>query len=79
VSRNLRDLSASLRSNAERLLRDVRLTHGSMTARLDQAEAGDAGGLEPAQGAAGRVRRAGLDLRGDGDDGLDVPEFVPRG
>ena len=79
VSRNLRDLSASLRSNAERLLRDVRLTHGSMTARLDQAGARDAGGREPAQRAAGRVRQAGLELGDDGDDGLEVPEFVPRG
>ena len=36
VSRNLRELSVSLRNNAERLLGDVRLTHGAMTARLDQ-------------------------------------------
>ena len=27
----------SLRTNAERLMRDIRLAHGSMTARLDQA------------------------------------------
>ena len=40
MSRNLRELSASLRNNAERLLRDVRLAHGGMTARLDQASPG---------------------------------------
>ena len=40
MARNLRDLSASLRNNAERLLRDVRLAHGGMTARLDQASPG---------------------------------------
>jgi hypothetical protein len=40
ISRNLRDLSVSMRNNAERLLRDVRLAHGSMTARLDQAAPG---------------------------------------
>ncbi len=34
---NLRDLSDSLRSNAELLLRDIRLAHAEMTARLDQA------------------------------------------
>ena len=33
---NLRELSDSLRSNAELLLRDVRLAHAEMTARLDQ-------------------------------------------
>jgi len=37
LSDQLRELSNSLRSNAERLLRDIRLAHGSMTARLDQA------------------------------------------
>src|ERR1019366_10724629 len=67
MSRNLRELSSSLRNNAERLLRDVRLAHGSMTARLDQV--GPGSGPEP------RARR-----RGDepGED-LDVPEFIPRG
>ena len=40
LSRNLRELSVSLRNNAERLLRDVRLAHGGMTARLDQAGPG---------------------------------------
>ena len=42
LSRNLRELSSSLRNNAERLLRDVRLAHGGMTARLDQAAPGEA-------------------------------------
>jgi len=39
VSRNLRELSVSLRNNAERLLRDITLAHGGMTARLDQVSA----------------------------------------
>jgi hypothetical protein len=55
-----------LRTNAERLLRDVRLAHGSMTARLDQA--GPPGGLGPASS------RRGLD---EPDEDLDVPEFIP--
>jgi hypothetical protein len=46
LSRNLRELSVSLRNNAERLLRDVRLAHGGMTARLDQVGPG-AGGRRP--------------------------------
>ena len=40
LSRNLRELSVSLRNNAERILSDVRLAHGGMTARLDQAGPG---------------------------------------
>jgi hypothetical protein len=37
LSGNLTDLSASLRKNAERLLRDVHLAHARLTAELDQA------------------------------------------
>jgi hypothetical protein len=48
------------------LLRDVRLAHGSMTARLDQA--GPGAGVRPASS------RPGLD---EPDDDLDVPEFIP--
>ena len=36
LSGHLRELSDSLRANAELLLRDVRLAHAEMTARLDQ-------------------------------------------
>ncbi|HMH47859.1 MAG TPA: hypothetical protein VK538_09100, partial [Solirubrobacteraceae bacterium] len=70
LSRNLRELSVSLRNNAERLLRDVRLAHGGLTARLDQASpGGSSGGPE-----AGARRSGGGD---DPDDDLDVPEFIP--
>src|SRR4029077_367890 len=64
LSRNLRELSVSLRSNAERLLHDVRLAHGGMTARLDQAGPGAGQGVTP---------------RNPDDPGedLDVPEFIP--
>ena len=77
VSRNLSDLSVSLRNNAERLLRDVRLTHGSMTARLDQAAPGGyhAWRRGPERKAPPRAppgTRAGY-------PDLDVPEFIPRG
>lgn len=41
LSGNLRELSESLRSNAELLLRDVRLAHAEMTARLDQGAPAD--------------------------------------
>jgi vacuolar-type H+-ATPase subunit H len=80
ISRNMRDLSASLRNNAERLLRDVRLTHGSMTARLDQA----APGAEPRSRSSSEPDRERGALRGsrrahDDPDDLDVPEFIPRG
>jgi cell division septum initiation protein DivIVA len=61
LSGHLRELSASLRSNAELLLRDIRDAHAEMTARLDQAAPADtrAGGSSP------------------GIDDLDVPEFHP--
>ena len=55
LSRNLRELSVSLRNNAERLLRDVRLAHGGMTARLDQAGPGAGAGEAP------RPARPGLE------------------
>jgi cell division septum initiation protein DivIVA len=75
VSRNLRELSTSLRNNAERLIRDVRLTHGAMTARLDQVTTGDDRQPEEAPQARGRRRGA---PPAPSDD-LDVPEFIPRG
>jgi len=65
LSGNLRELSDSLRSNAELLLRDVRLAHAEMTARLDQ--------LSPADSESARLQAAAAAL----DDGLDVPEFHP--
>jgi cell division septum initiation protein DivIVA len=61
LSGHLRELSASLRSNAELLLRDVRDAHAEMTARLDQAAPAD-------------TRSAGSS---PGIDDLDVPEFHP--
>ena len=36
LSGHLRELSESLRANSELLLRDIRLAHAEMTARLDQ-------------------------------------------
>jgi hypothetical protein len=72
LSRNLRELSVSLRNNAERLLRDVGLAHGAMTARLDQSAPG--AGRGAGEGTANRRDRP--DDHGPGDD-LDVPEFMP--
>src|ERR1700684_1441618 len=76
ASRNLRALSASLRNNAERLLRGVRLTHGSMTARLDQAAPGGSSGETDHESALPRSRRA---AHKEPESDLDVPEFIPRG
>jgi vacuolar-type H+-ATPase subunit H len=78
LSQNLRELSSSLRNNAERLLRDVRLAHGSMTARLDQA--GTRGSQRRRADDAADRRRTGASGRTptDAGDELDVPEFMPR-
>jgi len=80
LSRNLRDLSSSLRNNAERLLRDVRLAHGSMTARLDQAEPrGTATRATRPAGSARAPAHAWKRPGHDPGDELEVPEFVPPG
>ncbi len=65
---DLRDLSASLRTNAERLLRDVRMAAGQLNARLE--------GARTALGSddAAPSRRGAEPMGGE----LDVPEFLPR-
>ena len=68
LSGNLRELSDSLRTNADRLLRDVKLAHAHLTARLDDAAPG---------GAAPSARDTRPTAPADPD--FDVPEFVPRG
>src|SRR3954452_16300723 len=40
LSGDLSDLSNSLRANAERLLRDIKMAHAAMVARLDQTGGG---------------------------------------
>jgi cell division septum initiation protein DivIVA len=64
LSGNLRELSDSLRANAELLLRDVRLAHAEMTARLDQSGIPSGEDLRVSRGPAPT-------------SDLDVPEFHP--
>ena len=64
LSGNLRELSDSLRTNAELLLRDVRLAHAEMTARLDQ--------VQPAGSVPGAPEPRTVEV-----DELEVPEFHP--
>ncbi len=68
MSHNLRQLSESLRRNAELILRDVTTAHRSMSERLA------ASGVEPERPAAGARRSRGT---GDAPFG-DVPEFLPE-
>lgn len=84
---NLRQMGDSLRSNAERLLRDVQLIHTRMVATLE-----DAGGTPSPRGSLGRgaartstpsssasraaASNSGRPARGFEDE-LDVPEFIP--
>ncbi len=76
---NLRAMGDSLRSNAERLLRDVQLVHSRMVAQIDRTD----GGLPPAgRSGAGISARRGVSGRAaarDVADDLDVPEFIPPG
>jgi vacuolar-type H+-ATPase subunit H len=76
---NLREMGDSLRSNAERLLRDVQLIHSRMVAQIDRVD----GGAGRAAGGS-LSRRTGARSRGGGtgpgdEDVLDVPEFIPPG
>jgi vacuolar-type H+-ATPase subunit H len=69
---NLREMGDSLRSNAERLLRDVQMIHSRMLAQLDRVD----GGITPEP-----APRRGRSARSEADEGdaFDVPEFIPPG
>jgi hypothetical protein len=82
---NLREMGDSLRSNAERLLRDVQMIHSRMMAQVDRIDGG-AGRSSPASswrsvgGGSSRSRsRGGAFEPPPDDDVLDVPEFIPPG
>jgi vacuolar-type H+-ATPase subunit H len=85
---NLRQMGDSLRSNAERLLRDVQLIHTRMVATLDDA----AGASAPRRGSSSRdggrssrssstssltAPRSSARASRSVEDELDVPEFIP--
>jgi vacuolar-type H+-ATPase subunit H len=70
LTAHLRELSDSLRTNANRLLRDILDAHAALTAELDQVGGGPSA-ERPRNGGAERPPRPRI----DGD--LDVPEFVP--
>ena len=68
----------SLRSNAERLLRDVQMIHSRMVAQIDRADGGIPGSsAHPSERDRGRSRLSAERL-GDGEV-IDVPEFIPPG
>jgi hypothetical protein len=80
----------ALRSNADRLFRDVQMIHSRMVAELDRVDGGLPAGGRRARGAAGesssqaRSRPSpgsgrSLPTPPDDGDGLDVPEFIPPG
>jgi vacuolar-type H+-ATPase subunit H len=74
---NLHEMGDSLRSNAERLLRDVQSIHSRMVAQLDREEAG----LRRGSPAAGRRGADSGDRTSSqaGEGALEVPEFIPPG
>ncbi|HXO07712.1 MAG TPA: hypothetical protein VN880_06745, partial [Solirubrobacteraceae bacterium] len=85
---NLREMSNSLRANAERLLGDVQRTHSQLTAqiaRVERATGIGSGSSAVRRGRAGGGGGGGGEVDADsgrtlppaGDDGLDVPEFIP--
>lgn len=70
LSGQLRELSDSLRANAERLLLDIRAAHAEMTARLDRVDAD----LGPQSGRLERDVPGPTSSSGD----HEIPEFIPR-
>ncbi len=78
---NLREMADSLRSNADRLLRDVQTIHSRMVAQIDRVDGGASRSPSPAaRRSEPAPRTGGRDvpaLSGDGEV-LDVPEFIPR-
>jgi hypothetical protein len=86
LSGHLQELSDSLHRNAERLLNDVKLAHARLTADLDQAAPG--GGIDSAPRASRGDGSASVSPgfaskpapaigRKGGDDGFEIPEFLP--
>ncbi len=80
-------MSDSLRSNAERLLRDVKTLHSSMVRQIDRVDAGREDLLAsppPARARSGERGRAGRSPTPQRPERelfdqseLDVPEFIP--
>ncbi|MDO8184772.1 hypothetical protein Q5424_08075 [Conexibacter sp. JD483] len=86
LTENLRELGGSLRSNAERLMRDIVKVHHQLAAHIDHVDPGPA-----AVDSSPRRRERERDLprssrdsaprngtRRRADDDLDVPEFIPQ-
>ncbi|HEY8763979.1 MAG TPA: hypothetical protein VIM18_07310, partial [Solirubrobacteraceae bacterium] len=76
---NLREMGDSMRSNAERLLRDVQMIHSQMVAEIDRTDGG--AGRLPVRSSEPLVRdreRRRASLSDEGEV-LDVPEFIPPG
>jgi vacuolar-type H+-ATPase subunit H len=77
---NLRQMGDSLRSNAERLLRDVQMIHSRMVAQIDRADGGAGAGGPPSPGRRDPARGRSVvpDPPADGEV-IEVPEFIPPG
>jgi hypothetical protein len=77
---NLRQMGDSLRSNAERLLRDVQMIHSRMVAQIDRADGG-VGANELAVQARRAPARGRSPVPEPVPDGevIEVPEFIPPG
>ena len=75
---DVRDLAGSLRTNAERLLEDVRQAHVALTARLDRVAPELNRPPTDREESAREVmaRRGGTPEPPAGE--FDIPEFIPR-
>jgi cell division septum initiation protein DivIVA len=76
---DLRELGDAMRSNAERLLRDVQGIHSALVARLAQIDGGFAAAEREQGPRPGSRSGRDRDLPAPPDNGevLDVPEFIP--
>lgn len=86
VVQNVRELGDSLRSNAERLLRDIQGVHATYLKAIDKVDP-ERSSMPRGSGSRGAAFGGGSGSGGPGpgagreiaDDDLDVPEFIPRG
>jgi vacuolar-type H+-ATPase subunit H len=76
---DLSEMGNSLRSNAERLLRDVQTVHSGMVERIDRAQVGLGRAPRSNDGDSDEPRPRRRDLPALDADGevIDVPEFMP--
>nr|MBA2644181.1 hypothetical protein [Solirubrobacterales bacterium] len=77
LTENLRQLSRSLNTNAERLLVDIAKAHRALVRRASAVDGGGDATAAPGRPVTERAERARPLPSSTGDAELGVPEFIP--